>query len=179
MIFAQQKRKENIVEYILYMWQIEELIRANDFDTEKIYNNIIQYYEQPEGKKQEIKQWYDRLVSMMKEEGVKERGHIHLVAHLMDELYELHKNLLQNNDSEYTRMYQNNITNIETLKSKNPDNKTNDIEVALTALYGTALMRMQKKEISKETQDAVKSISNMLNVLAKKFKDYETGKLEL
>lgn len=28
MITASQKRKENIAEYLLYMWQIEDLIRA-------------------------------------------------------------------------------------------------------------------------------------------------------
>ena len=32
MIIARQKRKENIAEYLLYMWQVEDLIRANKFD---------------------------------------------------------------------------------------------------------------------------------------------------
>jgi len=32
MIAAQQKRKENIVEYILYIYQIEDLIRAFQFN---------------------------------------------------------------------------------------------------------------------------------------------------
>ena len=29
MKIASQKRKENIAEYLLYMWQIEDIIRAN------------------------------------------------------------------------------------------------------------------------------------------------------
>ncbi len=41
MIIASQKRKENVAEYILYMWQIEDLIRANDLDISKIETNII------------------------------------------------------------------------------------------------------------------------------------------
>ena len=32
MIVAKQKRKEKIAEYLLYMWQVEDLIRANQFD---------------------------------------------------------------------------------------------------------------------------------------------------
>ena len=32
MIIARRKRKENIAEYLLYMWQVEDLIRANNFD---------------------------------------------------------------------------------------------------------------------------------------------------
>ena len=34
MIIAKQKRKENISEYLLYMWQVEDLIRANHLDME-------------------------------------------------------------------------------------------------------------------------------------------------
>lgn len=36
MIIARQKRKENIAEYLLYMWQVEDLIRANKFDMDSI-----------------------------------------------------------------------------------------------------------------------------------------------
>ena len=41
MIIAQQKRKENIAEYLLYMWQVEDMIRANQLDIDKINDNII------------------------------------------------------------------------------------------------------------------------------------------
>ena len=42
MFTAEQLRKQNIAEYLLYMWQIEDLIRANDCDIEKIKANVIQ-----------------------------------------------------------------------------------------------------------------------------------------
>ena len=41
MLIAQQKRKENIVEYILYMWNVEDLIRANGLDMKKIDDAVI------------------------------------------------------------------------------------------------------------------------------------------
>ena len=44
MFIAKQKRKENIAEYLLYMWQIEDLIRANNCDIDKIEHNIIDKY---------------------------------------------------------------------------------------------------------------------------------------
>ena len=44
MITASAKKRENIAEYLLYMWQIEDLIRANNLDIEKIENNIIAKY---------------------------------------------------------------------------------------------------------------------------------------
>ena len=44
MITASQKRKENIAEYLLYMWQIEDLIRANGLDIDKIRANVLERY---------------------------------------------------------------------------------------------------------------------------------------
>ena len=36
MFTAEQLRKQNIAEYLLYMWQIEDLIRANALAEENI-----------------------------------------------------------------------------------------------------------------------------------------------
>lgn len=44
MLIAQKRRKENIVEYLLYMWQIEDLIRANQFDINLIDERVIAQY---------------------------------------------------------------------------------------------------------------------------------------
>lgn len=41
MIIASQKHKENIAEYLLYMWQIEDIIRANGLDIDRIKENVI------------------------------------------------------------------------------------------------------------------------------------------
>ena len=41
MLVASQKRKENIAEYLLYMWQVEDIVRAFNLDIERIRQNII------------------------------------------------------------------------------------------------------------------------------------------
>jgi len=41
MLVASQKRKENIAEYLLYMWQMEDIVRAFNLDIERIRQNII------------------------------------------------------------------------------------------------------------------------------------------
>ena len=41
MYIASAKRKENIAEYLLYMWQIEDIIRAYGLDIEKIKESVI------------------------------------------------------------------------------------------------------------------------------------------
>ncbi|EJW99455.1 hypothetical protein EVA_12439, partial [gut metagenome] len=70
MIVARQKRTENIAEYLLYMWQVEDLIRANKFDMDSIWHTIISHYDQPQEVKEEIAKWYEELIEMMRGEGV-------------------------------------------------------------------------------------------------------------
>ena len=48
MIIASQKKKENIAEYLLYMWQIEDIIRAYGLDIDQIQKHIINSYYFPE-----------------------------------------------------------------------------------------------------------------------------------
>lgn len=79
MIVAREKRRNNIAEYILYMWQIEDLIRANDFDMERIRTTVITQYQQSPEVVDEIDRWYQELVDMMLSEGVREKGHINIV----------------------------------------------------------------------------------------------------
>ena len=41
MFISQQLKEKNIAEYLLYMWQVEDLIRANQYDIEEIKSRII------------------------------------------------------------------------------------------------------------------------------------------
>ena len=41
MDIAKAKRRENIAEYILYLWQLEDLLRALQFSPEAIYSTLI------------------------------------------------------------------------------------------------------------------------------------------
>ena len=94
MIVAQQKRKENMVEYLLYMWQVEDLIRANGLDIDKIRETLIKQYDQPATVKAEIVRWYEELIDMMRNEGVTERGHLQINRNVILSLTELHQSLL-------------------------------------------------------------------------------------
>lgn len=75
MIVAGQKKKENIAEYLLYMWQIEDIIRACRGNIDVIQTQIIDGYrgQSPETMKA-IREWYENLCEMMRLEGVMEKG---------------------------------------------------------------------------------------------------------
>ena len=77
MFIAQQLKERNIAEYLIYMWQVEDLIRANDCDIEKIKSTIISQYQIGEDEKEKLARWYEDLIAMMREESP--RCH-HLIA---------------------------------------------------------------------------------------------------
>ena len=74
MLIAQEKRKTNIAEYVLYMWQVEDVIRAYKFNIDLIDKNRVSQYNKPDSIKKEIRNWYANLILMMHEEYIKEKG---------------------------------------------------------------------------------------------------------
>lgn len=119
MIVANQKRKENIAEYLLYMWQVEDLIRANHFDLEAIRKQVVERYDQPAEVKEEIARWYEELIQMMLTEGVKEEGHIQLNKNVIITLTDLHLRLLRSpKEMIYGAAYYKTLPYIVELRSK-------------------------------------------------------------
>jgi hypothetical protein len=102
MLIAKEKRKENIAEYILYMWQVEDTIRACNFDIELIDNRIISQFSESTRIKNDIKEWYVDIILMMHEEGLKDSGHLKMLHTLVDEVNDLHLKLIhERKDPQY------------------------------------------------------------------------------
>lgn len=180
MLVAQKLKEENIAEYLLYMWQVEDLIRANGLDMDKIEQQIISRYDQPENVKAEIREWYGNLIDMMRREEVSERGHLIINKNVISELTELHLQLLESLSQEaYKEAYYKTLPFIVELRSKSPDKDIPELETCFSALYGFLLMRLQKKEISGETQAAISQISSFVRLLAQRYKSEKVGELDL
>ena len=73
MLLAEQIRESNIAEYVLYMWQTEDLLRGFDFDIEKIEQTILN--DLPNNEKKATKQWYNQIIKDLKIQGKKVKGH--------------------------------------------------------------------------------------------------------
>ena len=97
MITASAKKRENIAEYLLYMWQIEDLIRAYGLDLDRIDKEIIERHSGlSDQQKKEMHEWYESLIDMMRREGVEKSGHIQLNKNVLIDLNNLHARLLKN-----------------------------------------------------------------------------------
>lgn len=179
MLIAQKLRKQNIAEYLLYMWQVEDIIRANNLDIDLIDKNIIQQYNESEEVKKEIRDWYESLIEMMRIEGVQQKGHLVLNKNVVADLTDLHLRLLKSmKHSDYSAIYYKTLPFIVELRAKSGDKQMPEIETCFTALYGFMLVKMQNKEVSGETQAAISQISNLIRTLAAKFHQNENDELE-
>ena len=94
MYIASKKRKENIAEYLLYMWQIEDLIRAYGLDIDRIRQNVIDPSGLTDEQKREMTEWYESLIDMMRREGVTQSGHLQMNVNMLNQLVQLHQALL-------------------------------------------------------------------------------------
>jgi hypothetical protein len=179
MLIAQQKRKENLAEYILYLYQVEDLIRAFHLDMDLINEKLVANYKTDKKTRQEISLWYKNLVVMMEKEGKQEKGHLQFLSNLVNDLYEFHLRLMHTEaDPMYVSVFKAVAGLVNELKQKNPAAE-NDVQVAIDGVYGYLLLKIQKKEITPETGEAVKRLSQWLGNLSKLFKDFESGDLEI
>ena len=180
MIIAKRKRKENIAEYLLYMWQVEDLIRANRFDMDSIRRTVIAHYAQPASVKEEIAQWYQELIDMMRSEGVMEKGHIQLNKNVIIALTDLHLRLLRSTkEMVYGATYYKTLPFIVQLRAKSGGEELPEIETCFNALYGYLLLKMQHKEESAETTEAIKQITAFLALLSEKYRADMNNELDL
>ena len=180
MIIAQQKKKENIIEYVLYMWQVEDLIRANQLDMALIDKHIIPGYQQSEDVLLEIRDWWANLAEMMRLENKKEKGHLQININTVNDVNRLHNQLLKTpNEVAYQHLYNSMAATIQEFDNKSGNVLENDIEICLTAIYSSFLMKLKNQEVSAQTNDAIKIFSRLLGALAKKYKEELEGKLDL
>lgn len=163
---AQQLRKQSIAEYILYMWQMEDLIRVYGCSLPVIRREYIDKFEYDAEQKEEEIDWFGNLIRMMNEEGCRETGHLNINKVLVQDLTDLHLRLLESSKFPfYNAEYYKVLPFIVELRSKG-DKELTEIETCLQALYGVMLLRLQHKDISTDTQHAVNEIITFIGMLS-------------
>ncbi|NDW11637.1 DUF4924 family protein [Bacteroides sp. 214] len=179
MFIAQQLREKNIAEYLIYMWQVEDLIRAAGFDVEKICQTVVAGATLDEEQQKALEGWYADLIQMMRDEGVTQNGHLQINKNVIINLTELHTKLLATSAFPYySAAYYKALPVIVELRSRSGSAETPELETCFDALYGVMLLRLQKKTVSAETTKAINIISSFLSMLANYYDRERKGELD-
>lgn len=179
MLIAKDKEKSNIVEYILYMWQIEDIIRFNNFDLSQINSTIINKFDATSEVKYEMKFWYQNLIEQMMKEGISERGHLSSTLKYVEELNNLHNSLLTTvQDLEYQQIYMQAKDNINNFIIKSGGESRNEVHACLIGLYGFLLLKLKRADISSSTKEAMQTFSKLLATLANQYNKLQKGELK-
>lgn len=102
---------------------------------------------------------------------MQKEGHLQINKNLILDLTDLHLRLLRDpKESAYIGLYYNTLPHIVALRAKSGDKDISEIETCFIALYGYLLLKLQKREISGETEAAVAQITGLLRLLSIRYR---------
>ena len=149
-----KRKREHIAEYILYLWQIEDYLRA--FPEQAMNSTELM-----------------EISDMMHAEGIMNGGHLQLAQNALSELEELHDELYDT-EAPYRAVILHLEPALNLLKAKTDRPTMSDVEACLVLLYQVMLLRLQKIEITPETEVTVKDATQLLRFLSKTYYDNAT-----
>ena len=181
MDIAQQKRKENIAEYILYLWQIEDLLRALQFSPEAVYSTLVQPRKLEMQQEQMLLAWYMDIANLLSQEGKEKSGHLDHTLHLISDLHDLHLRLMQQQEigEAYRLRHKMVVQHLPALRSRlGKESDMSDTELCFRALYAAMLYRIKGKG-EQVVADTIEVISPYIATLTDYFHKVERGEIDL
>ena len=179
MLVAEQKKNSNIAEYILYMYQVEDVIRAYQLDLDAIMENYVKPQLPDDSFVAQYRKWYNSLIIQMRSEKIEKSGHLMSIQEVIVELSYLHNTLLNlTNNDKYKNIFAAASEHIEAFKEKSDLKDKNHVEIAFHALYMKLLLRLQKREISPASEEAFDSMRVMLAFLSRAYVKMKQGDLD-
>ena len=180
MFVQKELREKNIAECLLYMWQVEDMIRAAGLDSDRLYDAVVKASGRTDDECREWKQWYDDLIEMMRTEGKTVQGHLQINENVLVLLEDLHARLLDSHKQpEYKDLYYKALPFIVEFRAKNHSTENEELRDCFNMLYGVWLLRVQGKEVSQSTAQAVKAVSAFIGKLAVLYREDKEGTLDL
>lgn len=182
MYIARIKRKENVAEYILYLWQLEDLLRALQFSPEAIYAKLVEPVgDDDPARNSDLLLWYIELGNLLHQEDKVHGGHLDHTLHLLAELQALHEDLLKAPAGEqYRTLYSRLAPELPRLREAIGKDDISDVELCFRALYAVMLYRI-KGDQTKESSisDVIELVSPLVGELARIFHLAEYGELDI
>ena len=174
MLIAEKKRKESISEYIIFMYQTEDLIRAYNFELEEIYKYVIQHFPVEDDKKTRIKAWYRKIANQMKKEGLEKSGHLEELNKLAQELSNFNLELLKS-DQAYRKIFDQAKLHINRSAAQSNGKLSNPVQICLNGIYGLLLLRLNGKPVDDSIKQGAHAFGDVLSYLSFKYQKRTNG----
>lgn len=196
MIIANRLKNENRAEYLLYMWQVEDIIRLYDCNIDRISDEYLSRFQLDADTMVAMREWYENLCEMMRSEAKKENGHLQINENVIIGLADLNAQLLASEKFPYYKqMYYKVLPYVVELRAKRAANheseegnaeathapeegEADEFRLLFELLYGVMMLRLQKKPISDDTARATKDITALLGQLSDYWKADKKGELK-
>lgn len=162
---AEKKKSQNIGEYLIYMYQMEDLIRSFQGNMEEIRQYVVAHYPVSDEEKTEITAWFEGLLGKMKKEKIQEKGHLQELTQIVDHLLQLHYRLVKTDKSYYETYHQAKPHILEAIMAANGENLGNEVQICLNGVYGLLLCKLLGKKVSEEQLKSAEAFGEVLSFL--------------
>jgi len=165
------KKRDNAAGYVISMWHLEDLLRANDMDLHRVVEQLVEPMEADPHTKASVATWYAQVMDRMRAEDVVKHGHLAEVEEMVNELEFLHRSLVEVlNDKEYDDLLALAEPAIRDLQALAGEDALGPVETGLTAIYGVMVLRATGKPVSEATAHAERDIRALLDRLSLHYK---------
>jgi len=170
MIPAEVKKKENIAEYIIHMYQTEDLVLTYKFNLNEIHEYVIKHMSDNEAVLKELLLWYADIIDQMQTEKITNGSkRLSSTQNYVEELIILHKILLES-DNSYETIFNKAKDDINKNIELSDNTITNPIQICLNGIYGMLLLKLNGKKITSDQQDPLSGFGAVLAYLSKEYK---------
>ena len=162
---AERKKTQNIAEYLIYMYQMEDLVRSYQGDRGEMDKYLISKYPVSDDDKIEISNWFADLSKKMKSEGILVKGHLAELNQVVVELAELHWDLLKTDKTYFETYAKAKPFILEAIVQADGVDLGNEIQICLNGIYGLLLLRLLGNDVNEEQLKAAEAFGNILSAL--------------
>lgn len=162
---AEKKKSQNIGEYLIYMYQMEDLIRSFQGNMEEIRQYVIAHYPVSDEEKTKITSWFEGLLTQMKNDGILQKGHLKELTQIVDQLLQLHYRLVKTDKSYFETYHLAKPHILEAILAANGENLGNEVQICLNGVYGLLLCRLLGKKVSEEQLKSAEAFGEVLSFL--------------
>jgi hypothetical protein len=168
---AEIKKKENIAEYIIHMYQTEDLILNYKFDLDDILQYVIQHMSNDEIAIKKLLLWYADIIDHMQRENISDSTkRLSSTQKIVDNLLVLHNELLIT-DKEYLQTFEKARPDIQRNSEYSKNSITNPIQICLNGIYGMLLLKLNGKKIPADDEGSLTNFGAVLGHLSITFKE--------